>query len=134
MSLFNFLKPKKQKTRPEDASQAAQALHNIMSSMCENGCDADEIPHGQGEFGLSVTNPIPAHTPIGSNSYLDRLHTSNGDRVTYVRKGSTSAPISVHPIDQYLITNSSGEQIATLYISPYHKRNSNKAPEGFTLL
>lgn len=134
MSLFNFLKPKKQKTLPKDPSQTAQVLHNIMNSMCESGCDTDEMPQGQGEFGLSVTNPIPTHTPIGSNSYLDRLHTSDGDSVAYDRMGSTSAPIIVHPIDQYLITNSSGEQIATLYISPYHKRNSNKAPKGFTLL
>ena len=139
MGLFDFLKPKKERTLLDELQdnpqfQKQKALFDAFSLMCEDGCESDEIPGGQGDFGFSVTNPIPTRTPIGSTSYLARLRSSDGAKVGYDRQGSTSASISEHPIDIYSITHPNGEHIATLYISPYHKRNSNKAPKGFTLL
>lgn len=139
MGLFDFLKPKKPKSLLDQLQdnplfQQQKALFEAMSMMCEDGCDADEIPGGEGEFGYSINNPIPTKTPMGSTSYLARLRSSDGSKVVYERQGSTSAPISSQPIDIYLVSHPDGTHIATLYISPYHKRNSNKAPKGFTLL
>ena len=34
------------------------------------------------------------------------------------------------PIDEYLITHENGDDIATIYISPYQAKNSKKAPKG----
>jgi hypothetical protein len=34
-------------------------------------------------------------------------------------------------IDEYLITDDDGNELAVIYISAYHARNSRKAPEGF---
>ena len=39
-----------------------------------------------------------------------------------------------YPIDGYSILHPDGRRLAVLYLSPYHKRNSEKAPRGFTLL
>jgi hypothetical protein len=33
----------------------------------------------------------------------------------------------------YTVRHPDGSVLATLYLSPYHKRNSEKAPRGFTL-
>ena len=139
MGLFDFLKPKKKRTSLAEVdgnllSQQQKALFEAMIRMCEDGCDADEIPGGQGEFGHSVNNPIPTRTPMGSASYLAQLRAPDGAKVRYERQGSVSSPISTNPIDMYAIIHPSGDFIATLYVSPYHKRNSSKAPRGFSLL
>jgi hypothetical protein len=36
-------------------------------------------------------------------------------------------------IDEYKLSNVPADQVIKIYISPYHKRNSEKAPEGFEL-
>jgi len=114
--------------------QEQKALFDAMSKMCEDGCDTDEIPSGHGTFGYAATNPIPTKTVFGSTSYLARLRSSDGAKVVYEREGSLSSPVSPHPIDAYAISHPVGRRLATLYLSPYHKRNSEKAPRGFTLL
>jgi hypothetical protein len=139
MGLFDFLKPKKPKTvwdqlQENPIFQEQKALFDAMSTMCEDGCETDEIPGGHGEFGHAVTNPIPTKTVFGSTSYLARLRSSDGAKVVYEREGSLSSPVSSHPIDGYGISHPDGRRLATLYLSPYHKRNSERAPRGFTLL
>lgn len=114
--------------------QRQKALFDAMSLMCDDGCETDEIPGGYGEFGHEVTNPIPTKTVFGSTSYLARLRTLNGAKVLYERRCSTSSPVSNHPVDEYGILHPDGHQLAILYLSPYHKRNSEKAPRGFRLL
>jgi hypothetical protein len=100
----------------------------------KNGTDQDVIPWGVGEFGLEVTNPIPVHGIFGSRYYLRRLKTANGDRIMYERTGSIfESNIIKSPVDAYKIMVDNVE-IATLYISPYHKKNSQKAPKGFKLV
>ena len=113
--------------------QEQKALFEMMSAMCEDGCETDVIPEGHGEFGHDITNPIPTRTVFGSNSYLARLRSSDGAKVIYNRQGSFSSPVSSHPIDGYEISHPNGRQLAVLYLSPYHKRSSEKAPRGFRL-
>ena len=106
-----------------------------MVLQCEmgNGVDADEVPDGSGEFGLAPTNPIPCKTIFGSTAYLGRLRASDGTKVTYKRNGSINADHEPGPTDIYNVLHRDGHKLATIYICPYHKRISGKAPRGFTL-
>ncbi|MCX7954434.1 MAG: hypothetical protein N3A01_04490 [Bacteroidales bacterium] len=96
------------------------------------GTDKDEMPEGFGEFGLEITNPIPTRSIPDSYFYLNRLRTKNGSKITYKRIGSMRAPNIKHLIDAYRIYEN-GKEIAIIYICPYNKKNSNKAPKGFEL-
>lgn len=108
-------------------------VFNALSELNVDGTDEDAIPDGYGEFGLEVTNPIPVKTVFGSISYLRKLQMLDGTKVTYERLGSARAPNNDNPIDLYEIS-ANGQQITTLYVSPYNKRNSERAPNGFKLV
>lgn len=96
------------------------------------GTDGDEMPEGHGEFGLVSTNPIPTSSIPDSYFYLNRLTTKDGSEVSYKRTGSMSEPNIGHSIDRYIII-SGGQEIATIYICPYSKKTSTRAPKGFNL-
>ncbi len=113
--------------------QQETELYEAMCLMCEDGIDADELSNGLGEFGLVPSNPIPCKTVYGSISYLGRLRTPDGTKVTYERSGSIMSDVSRHPIDVYDVSHPNGQRLATLFISPYQKRVSGKAPQGFKL-
>jgi hypothetical protein len=137
MGLFDLLrgKPKSAmdvlQSSPEFRQQ--KELFDSMSALCEGGVDADEMPNGTGEYGLTATNPIPCRTVFGSTSYLGRLRAADGTKVNYERIGSTQSETSPQPIDMYEISHRTGKKLATLYISPYQKRISGKAPRGLIL-
>ena len=108
-------------------------VFNAMGELAADGCDSDEIPGAQGEFGFHLSNPVPTNTTMGSRSYLGKLRTGAGGQVMYERIGSFSSPISDMPVDGYELRDSEGMELGVIYISPYHRRNSNKAPSGFEL-
>lgn len=108
-------------------------LHTLMQAMSKEGTDLDEIPEGIGEFGHDITNPIPVNTIFGNTSYLNRLRTADGKEIRYERLGSGGAENIDGPIDIYDIFCGS-EKIATLYIHPYNRKDSEKAPKGFKLI
>ena len=110
--------------------QEMKELFDAMSKLNEDGTELDTIPEGYGEFGHEVTNPIPVNTIMGSITYLGKLKTLDGEKVQYERYGSTSATNNNNPIDIYKISVE-GRKIATLHISPYNKKNSERPPEGF---
>ncbi|MCD4768584.1 MAG: hypothetical protein K8R35_00250 [Bacteroidales bacterium] len=112
--------------------QKQKGLFDTLSELNKGGTEEDTIPEGYGEFGLEVTNPIPVNTVFGSKAYLGKLRTTDDRKVEYEREGSTEAKNIDNPIDIYNISID-GEKIATLYISPYHKKNSERAPKGFKL-
>jgi hypothetical protein len=134
MALFDLLrgKPKSAmdllQSSPEFRQQ--KELFDAMSALCEGGVDADEMPNGTGEYGLTETNPVPCRTVFGSTAYLGRLRAADGTKVTYERIGSTQSEVSSQPIDVYEISSRTSKKLATLYISPYQKRISRKAPRG----
>ncbi|OJU14957.1 MAG: hypothetical protein BGN84_11055 [Afipia sp. 62-7] len=115
------------------AFQQQKELFDAMSAMCEAGVDADEMPNSTGDYGLTATNPIPCRTVFGSTAYLGRLRAADGSKVAYERLGSTQSSISPHPIDIYEVKHPNDGSLATLFISPYQKRISAKAPRGFIL-
>lgn len=108
-------------------------FYELLKNLNEDGTDQDIIPEGMGEFGYDVTNPIPVNTVFGNTAYLGRLRTLNGIKVRYERRGSTGAANIKNLIDIYDIYEEE-KKIATLYISPYNKKNSTVAPKGFKLV
>jgi hypothetical protein len=137
MGLFDLLrgKPKSvlEALQSSPEVQKQKELFDAMSALCEGGVDSDEMPNGTGEFGLESTNPIPCKTVLGSTCYLGRLRAADCSKVAYQRLGTTQSATSPHPIDIYEIVHATGRKLATLYISPYHKRISRKPPRGFML-
>lgn len=108
-------------------------LESTMDVLSYDGCDSYTIPNGFGKFGLSLNNPIPAHGVSGIYEYLDHLRDKAGNKITYRRLGIVESQVSNHPIDIYEIKAPSTET-AKLYISAYHKRNSQLSPSGFILV
>jgi hypothetical protein len=108
-------------------------MANLFSNeMGNNGTDQDEMPEGYGEFGLEITNPIPTSSVLESYNYLNNLTTNSGEKITYQRIGSMSAPNIEAIIDGYNIFSKDCE-IATIYICPYNKKTSSKTPKNFNL-
>ncbi|MBS9773781.1 MAG: hypothetical protein KGV59_01310 [Tenacibaculum sp.] len=98
-----------------------------------SGTDQDEMPQGYGEFGLDITNPIPVRSVPDSYNYLKRLRTAFDDKLTYDRIGSMNAPNIEQIIDAYNLYLDN-KKIATIYICPYNKKTSSKAPKGLKLV
>ena len=96
------------------------------------GTDKDVMPEGYGEFGLEITNPIPTSSIPDSYFYLNSLRTQNGSEITFNRIGSMGAPNISQTIDAYTIS-ANEQELATIYICPYNKKTSTKAPKGFML-
>lgn len=140
MGLFDFLKPRKQKSAHDVLMEnplfrQQKALFDAMNQVCATGCAGDELPNGHGEFGLTPTNPIPTNTIMGSRYYLSQLCTADRQKkVDSKRRGHVTSEISPMPIDVYETFLPDGTRLPTIYISPYQQNNSRKAPRGFSLL
>lgn len=138
--LMNLIKtkPKQKEKSVMDALnenpkfQEMKGLFEIMGKLNEGGTDQDIMPDGYGEFGHDVTNPIPVNTVMGSIAYLGKLRTLNGTKIQYERIGSTSAQNIDQVIDEYKILDN-GQKIASLFICPYNKKNSERPPKGFKI-
>lgn len=134
MGLFDIFSSKKKKEDAVASLEFMKAVVEYQREMSKKGVDTDDIPSGFGPFGLVKTNPIPTQGIMGSNAYLAKLRTLDGSLVEHTRIGSTSAKeVTESMIDFYDITVD-GRSIATIYLCPYNKRNSEKAPEGFKLV
>ena len=112
--------------------QEMKGLFEVMEKLNEGGTNQDVMPDGYGEFGHEITNPIPVNTIIGSFAYLGKLRTTKGTKVQYRRIGPRSTPNIDQIIDEYEILDN-GQKIATLFICPYNKKNSDRPPKGFKL-
>ncbi|OJJ21245.1 hypothetical protein BKI52_11815 [marine bacterium AO1-C] len=119
---------------PEWAFDASQLLTGlVMKGIADNpqAGHYDEIPEGTGRFGWDVTNPIPVNGIPANEMYLRKLETDDGRMITWQRRGSHSSPNIGGMIDKYEIFSGKKKSIGFLYISPYHKKLSQKVPEGF---
>ena len=106
------------------------AMDNVSATYAK-GTYKDTIPGSHGEFGHTVTNPIPTISVAGSNKYLTKLR-YGGRQVEHNRVGSTSSPVTEGNVDIYELSVE-GREVGAIYICPYHKRNCKIAPKGFTL-
>ena len=96
-------------------------------------CTSNEIPQGIGRFGLDKTNPIPIFGIPENENYLSKIRTKNGERVRWRRIGSSEISNILKPIDAYELFDAKGNTIAVFYLSPYHYKTSDKAPENFKI-
>jgi hypothetical protein len=131
--LWPVLVPSAAKAVSAKQRQREPGLFELIGAMGQDGTDQDCIPGAVGPFGLCAENPIPTCSILGSTAYLARLRTDSGKRIAYSRRGSTLIDAIEHPIDVYDISMA-GTELATLYVSPYHRRNSALAPDGFRLV
>ena len=134
LKIYTYIKNKflKQQLGAKDEDGLDEISKGVFGG--DEGCDTDEIPGGHGDYGYSSTNPIPTKGVMGSNAYLSRLRPVNSDVETkWERTGSCSADNIENMIDEDKLSNTPADQVVNIYISPYHRRNSKKAPKGFEL-
>ena len=132
MGLFDFIGNREK--QPAWMSQLPKVATDMMISEIRDNhqaCKLDEIPQGIGRFGLDPSNPIPIYGVPSNEIYLERLMLRDGGRIRWRREGSMENAIIYKPIDKYEIFDISGNTVCFLYLSPYHWKISNKAPEGF---
>ncbi len=133
MALWPVLFPSAVISRRREKHRNASNLFVLLGELSKDGTNEDVIPGAVGEFGLTPTNPVPTHTPLGSVAYLRSLRTTSGGGLTWSRRGSTTAEGVNKPIDVYDVSDTDGRPLATFFISPYQKRNSRRAPRGFQI-
>ena len=129
-SFYDYLLSKN--TRANDFDKLLKASRDYSESLSPTGTGSDEMPKGYGEFGLEITNPIPTSSVPDSYFYLSKLRTNDGSEITYKRIGSMEAPNIDQIIDGYVLYLNNKE-ITKIFICPYNKRTSTKAPKGFKL-
>lgn len=122
-----------QATLDDEALEEQKILRDSIGHIEEIGTDGDELPDATGDFGRDASNPIPCNTVFGSTAYLARLRFSDGAKIIFDRLGSVSSDATPYPVDCYAIKHPDGRGLGVFYISPYQKRNSRKAPEGFSI-
>lgn len=113
-------------------SDSSEAIYGDAPWIFSAGTREDKIQDGYGEFGLVNTNLVPTISVRGSNSYLANLR-FGGHHVEANRLGSTNSDATPGSGDIYALT-CAGRKVGTVFICPYHKRNSRKAPKGFSLV
>lgn len=133
-----FFKPEKRTLLDEfnsivDKNPILKLQKEYFAETNKDGTTEDEIPGGKGRFGFDVTNPVPTNGIFGSNAYLGRLKDKDGQSTSSQRIGSTGAENINHPIDAYKIFNTKGKELGVIYLSPYHRTISRRAPDGFIL-
>lgn len=113
-------------TIPEELLDYADSMQAIWAK----GTTKDQIPGGYGDYGYTATNPIPTVCVKGSETYLSRLR-YEGKPVEYQRRGSTRSDITAGSIDIYDLSQN-GEPLCTIYICPYHRKDSKIPPSGYS--
>ena len=86
------------------------------------------------DFGLVPEKPIftlALKSVDGEEEYLNKLRTTNGERIRYSRRGSTMVGGINGTIDIYDTYLPSGEFYKTIYINMYGANDSTSAPKGF---
>src|SRR5690606_30965701 len=89
------------------------------------GGAVDSLADATGEFGRTVTNPIPVNGPVGEVTYLSALTMADGRGIWAHRLGSRDR------IDIFEVVSDDGKDWSLLYLTPYHPRKSKLVPRGF---
>lgn len=107
-------------------------LRELSQTLNPERTEKDQMEEGYGEFGLELTNPVPVASIPDSYVYLNNLRTEDGDKIKYRREGQVFAHNIKYGVSSYKIFRGEKE-ITRIYICPYNKKNSKKAPKGFKL-
>ncbi|MEA2949730.1 MAG: hypothetical protein QOI40_5060 [Alphaproteobacteria bacterium] len=111
----------------EDESLQNDRAPKAVREKIIGGTSVDEIPGAFGEFGLTLTNPIPVNGAIGEVVYLSSLRHAGKTQILFHRLGSLSG------IDIYEIVNIDGSAWSILYLDFYHPRKSSRSPKGYSI-
>lgn len=123
--MFNFFKEKFVDESLEDQRKDLEKYPEELSNDSLNGLDCDMLSDAVGEFGRTLTNPIPVNGPVGEIKYINRLRTKDGGLIFH-RLGSKDA------IDIFETVSMGGKIWDILYLDMYHPRRSTIAPSGYT--
>jgi len=121
---------------PEDLLRSIMAFqaNETINAMKAN---AESQPNNENDadFGLVPEKPIFTLATMsvdGEKEYLNKLYTTDGNKITYTRRGSTSASGINGMIDIYDTHLPSGQFYKTIYIDMYGAKMSQSAPKGFS--
>ncbi len=71
----------------DEAAQNNALPEHLRNGLLQNAA-CDQIPNGFGEFGRTVTNPVPVNGPVGELLYLSRLERYDGVPIAFHRLGA----------------------------------------------
>lgn len=127
-----------EETEEKSDEKIVKALLNFQAMQTIDTMEANKNgqPNNENDtnFGLVPENPIytlALKSVNGEKEYLDKLYTSNSEKVTYNRRGSMSVEGVNGMIDIYDTFLPSGQPYKTIYINMYGAYESSKAPVGF---
>ncbi|TSC94096.1 MAG: hypothetical protein CEN87_649 [Parcubacteria group bacterium Licking1014_1] len=132
--MFNFFRKKPQEESLEEQRADIECYQPPMRDDIISGEDCDIIPSASGEFGRSLTNPIPVNGIRGEIKYINRLRCPNGSGMIFHRLGS----IKINQggiercVDIYELVSIDGSFWDILYFDMYHPRRSTIIPEKYT--
>ena len=122
---------------PEEAVKyllKIQAKNTIEAMKANSKSQPDN--EGDADFGFVPHKPIYTFAPKsvdGEKEYLNKLYTSNGEKIKYNRCGSMGVDGINGMVDIYDTFLPNGQPYKTIYINMYGAKESTKAPAGFVL-
>ncbi len=106
--------------------------NKLLPEALKKNCDpspTNTIPGATGDFGHTITNPIPVNGPLGEITYLSRLLVQKtGEKIFFHRLGSCN-----DCIDVYEVISISGKYYDILYFDMYYLHKSRLIPKGYML-
>jgi len=108
-------------------------LSNNLALINFGGYVLEEIHGGKGEFGYTVTNPIPIKPGIGYLTYFKQLRTFDDKEIRYKYLRTTEAYNIGDDIDEYEIIIDN-EKVTNLFVCPFYLTNSTRAPYGLKII
>jgi hypothetical protein len=109
----------------DDERAQNDALPEPFRRALDQNPPCDQIENAFGEFGRSLTNPIPVNGPVGELVYLSRLQTFDAMPIAFHRLGSQG------DIDIFETVSEEGKHWDVLYLSLYYPRKSRAVPMGY---
>lgn len=86
------------------------------------------------DYGLIMGKPIYTKMVTGSDEYLSKLRTTDGEELTYNRVGSYDVEGINGLVDRYDMYLQSGKMYRSIYINMYSQTNSITPPAGFIIV
>lgn len=125
----------------QDSMSAQDFIHTLMKMQAQETASAMKANQTeQPDFEKDEDFGLVSHKPIytlavdlvkGEKEYLSRLRTTNGEKISWERRGSVSVDGINGMIDIYDIFLPSGTIYKTIYLNMYGAKKSEKAPVGF---
>ncbi len=126
---FDFLEGFKEESLDKQLKDLSMMDETLVKICLENG-GCDKVKGGHGDFGLSITNPIPVNGIMGEIKYLNQLARGEMDILFYHRLGSIEED-NKNVIDAYEVVSIDGKHWDILYFDMYHTRRSYLIPKGY---